>query len=146
MPARKRRAASRAPGPSSAKHAGDARGLQPGKLHRQRLARRADIEQPLAAIIGAFLLHHIAFVDQLLENAAERLLGDFQNVEQVGDLHPGIAVDEMQHAMVRPAEAELGQNLIRIADEIAIGEEQKLDEIEIRLAALRVRGSAGRSG
>src|SRR5688572_26534996 len=45
----------------------DARGLQPGKLHRERLALRGHIEQPLAAVAGAFLLDHIALVDELLE-------------------------------------------------------------------------------
>ena len=107
------------------KHACDAHGLQPGKLHRQRLARRTDIEQPLTPILGALLLHDIAFVDQLLEHAAERLFGDFQDVEQFGDFHAGIAIDEMQHAMMRPAEAEPLQHLVRIADEVAIGKEQQ---------------------
>ena len=92
-----------------------------------------DIEQPLAAIVGALALHDVALVDQLLEHAAERLLGDLENVEQIGDLHAGIAVDEMQHAVMRAAEAELGQHLVGIADEIAIGEEQKLDEVPVRL-------------
>ena len=46
-----------------------------------------DVEQPLAAVVGALLLHHIALVDELLEHAAERLLGDLQDVEQLGDLH-----------------------------------------------------------
>ena len=87
--------------------------------------------------MGALFLHHIAFVDQLLEHAAERLFGDLQNVEQVGNLHAGIAVDEMQHAMMRAAEAELGQHFVGIADEIAIGEEQQLDEVEIGFADAR---------
>ena len=111
MPARKRRARLAATGAEFVEHAADALGLQAGKLHRQRLAGRADIEQPLAAIVGALLLHDVALVDELLEHAAERLLGDFQNVEQLGDLHAGIAIDEMQHAMMRAAEAELVQHL-----------------------------------
>ncbi len=134
MPARKRRAVSRRAGAELVEHAADARGLQPGKLHRQRFAGGAGIKQPLAAIVGALLLHDIAFIDQLLEHAAERLLGDFQNIEQLGDLHAGIAIDEMQDAMVRAAEAELFQHLVGIADEVAIGEEQKLDEVPAGLA------------
>ena len=82
----------------------------------------------------ALLLHDVALVDQLLEHAAERLLGDLQDIEQLGDLHARIAVDEMQHAVVRAAEAELGQHLVGIADEVAIGEEQELDEVPARLA------------
>ena len=124
-------------GPELVEHAGDPRGLQAGKLHRQRLTCRADIEQPLAAVVGAFFLDHIAFIDELFEDAAERLFGDPQNVEQVGNLHAGIAVDEMQHAVVRAAETELGQNFVGVADKIAVGEEQKFDQIEIRLRGAR---------
>ena len=71
-------------------------GLQAGELLHQRLALRRRIEQPLAAVIVAGLLHDIALVQELLEHPAERLLGDAQDVEQVGDLQAGIAVDEMQ--------------------------------------------------
>ena len=51
---------------------------------------------------------------------------------------------------MRAAEPELGQNLIRIADKIAIGEEQKFDEVEIRLVRRRCvferRGGGARFG
>ena len=106
------------------------------------------MEEPLAAVVGALALHDIALVDELLEHAAERLLGDFQDVEQVGDLDAGIAVDEVQHAMVGAAEAELCQHLVGIADEIAVGEEQQLDEVPARLqrrAPRPVRRSNGAS-
>src|SRR5260221_4320302 len=42
----------------------------------------------------------------------------------------------MQDAVVRAAEAELVEELIRIADEVAIGKEQKLDEVPVWLAGL----------
>src|SRR5665647_3334882 len=83
------------PGSKFGNGAIDARGLQAGELERQRLALRRHVEQPLSAILRAFLLHHIALIDHLLEHAAERLLSDVEDVEQVGDLHAGIAVDEM---------------------------------------------------
>src|SRR5262245_40483758 len=67
-------------GPELGERMRDAGGLQPGELHGQRLAFGGHIEQPLAAIIGAFLLHHIALVDELLEYAPERLLGDLEDV------------------------------------------------------------------
>ena len=35
---------------------------------------------PLAAVVRARVLHHIALVNKLFEHAAERLLGDFQDV------------------------------------------------------------------
>ena len=122
-------------GPELGERARDARGLQAGELHRQRLALRRDEEQALAAVVGAFLLHHVALVDELLEHAAERLLGDLQDVEQVRDLHARIAVDEMQHPVMRAAEAEFRQHIVRVADEVAIGEEQQLDEVPDRLVA-----------
>jgi hypothetical protein len=113
----------------------DARGLQPRELHRQRLAFRRDVEQALAAVVRALLLHHVALIDELLEHAAERLLGDLENVEQLRHLHAGIAVDEMQHPVMGPAEAEFCQHVVGIADEVAIGEKQELDDVPDRLVA-----------
>ncbi len=133
-------------GPELLEDAADARGLQAGKLHRQRLARRGRIEEPLAAIIVALFLHDIAVIDQLLEHAAEGLLGDFENVEQVGNLHAGIAVDEMQDAVMRAAEPELDQDLVRVADEIAVGEEQELDQVPVRLRLRRCCRPGRRAG
>jgi hypothetical protein len=105
-------------------HTPDARGLHPGKLHRQRLARGADIEEPLAAIVRPLLLHDVAFVDELLEHAAERLLGDLQDIKQLGDFHAWVAIDEVQHAVVRAAETQPLQNLVGVADEVAVGKEE----------------------
>ena len=106
----------------------------------QRLALRRGIEQALAAVVVAGLLHDIALVEQLLEHPAERLLGDAQDVEQVGDLQPGIAIDEVHDPVMGPAEAERLQLLVGIADEIAIGEEQQLDDIPAQIASSRSIG------
>src|SRR5262249_24403646 len=121
-------------------------GLQRGELHRQRLALGGHVQEPLAPIVRALLLDHVALVDQKLEHSAERLLGDPPHVEEVGDLHAGIAVDEMQHAVVRAAEPELGQHLVGVADEISVGKEQKLNQVPRRLGALvgNVRLGRGR--
>ena len=73
---RKRRAISCAPGREIGERAGDALGLQAGELHGQRFALRRGIKKALAAVVFAFLLQHITLIHQLLENAAERLLGD----------------------------------------------------------------------
>src|SRR5262249_41205058 len=101
------------------------------------------IEQPLAAIVRALLLRHIALVDELLEHAAERLLGDLQDVEQLSNLHAGVAVDEMQDSVMSAAEATFRQHVVRIADEVAIGEEQELDHVPGRLTPARAAVSAG---
>ena len=134
MAVRNRQAASCAFGPSS-DSAPAMRGLQPRKLHRQGLAFRRDVEQALAAIVGALFLRHVALIDELLEHPAERLLGDFQDVEQLRNLHAGIAVDEMQHPVVSAPEAQLRQHVVGVADEVAIGEEQKLDDVPDGLIA-----------
>ena len=108
-------------------------GLQLRETHRERLALFGRIKQPLAPVALAFFLQNVAFVDELLEDAAERLLGDAQNVQQVRDLDAGIAIDEMQHPMVGAAKAKFGQNIVGIADEVPVGKEQKLDEVPHRL-------------
>src|SRR6478752_5195825 len=115
---------------------GNARGLEAGELLHQRLALRCRKQQALAAIIVASLLHDIALVQELLEHAAERLLGDAQDVEEVGDLEPGIAIDKVHDAMMGAAEAERLQLLVGIADEIAIGEEQQFDDIPAQIASV----------
>ena len=107
----------------------DAIGLQAGELGYQRLALRGGEKKAFAAVLGAGLLDDIPFIEQLLENPAQRLLCDAQHVEQVGHLQPGIAVDEMDDAVVRAPEAEFLQHVVGIADEIPIGEEQQLDDI-----------------
>ena len=42
------------------------------------------------------------------------------------------------------SEAELGQDLVGIADEIAIGKEQQLDQVERQAPSRRARPGAGR--
>ena len=86
----------------------DAFGLQGRKLQRERAPFFGHVQQPLAAIARTFPLHDIALIHQLLEDAAERLLGDAQKLEQVGDLHARIAIDEVEHAMMGAAKAEFG--------------------------------------
>ena len=72
-----------------------------------------------------------------------------ENVEQLGDREPRMAADEMQHAMMRAAEAVGLEQPVGVADEIPIGEEEQLDQIEHRrrLRARRARPLAvsGRS-
>ena len=115
----------------------DAIGLQPGELRHQGLALCGGVKKALPAVVIAGLLHDIAFVEQLLEHPAERLLGDAQHVQQIGDLQPGIAVDEMHHPVMGAAEPERLQLMIGVADEIAIGEEQQLDDVPAQIAGRR---------
>ena len=94
-------------------------------------------KEPLPAIVGALVLDDVALIDQLLENAARATFGDLEDVEQIGNLHSRIAIDEMQNAMMGATETELRQHFIRIADKIPIGEEQQLDEIQVWLTGGR---------
>src|SRR5258707_15631502 len=98
--------------------------MQRGKAQSQRFTLRGDVYQPVSTIRGAFFLLDIPLIEELFEDPAEGLLGDFQDVQQFCNLHPGITVDEVQDPMMRPSEAELGQNLIRVADEVPVGEKQ----------------------
>ena len=97
-------------------------------------------------MIGADDVRRGVDFHQLLEHASERLFGDLQNHQQVCNLDAGIAVDEVQHPVVRAAEAEFGQHMVGIADEIAVSEEQELDNVPDRLVrAVRRIGGAGRA-
>ena len=128
----------------SAERAVDAVGLQPGEFPDQRLALGGGVKQALPSVVIAGLLHDIAFVEQLLEHPAQRLLGDAQHVQQIGDLEAGIAVDEMHHPVMGAAEPERLELVVGIADEIAVGEEQQLDDIPAQFARPRGRGRARR--
>src|SRR5262245_37028089 len=48
------------------KRMADAGGLQRGETQSQHLALDGNVQQPLPAIFGAFLLLHISFIDKLL--------------------------------------------------------------------------------
>ena len=113
----------------------DARRLQICELRYQRVALCGGEKKALAAVVVAALLHDVAFIEQLLENAAKRLLGDAQDVQKIGDLQTRVTADEVHDAMMRAAEAERGQNVIGIADKIPVGEEQQLDDVPARHGA-----------
>ncbi len=101
-----------------------------GEALGQRAASFGGEQQALAAIRAARLLDDITLVDQLFEHAAQALLGDGEDVEQIDHSQPRMPVDEMQHPVMRPAEAEILEDGVGIAGEIAIGEKQQLGEFE----------------
>jgi hypothetical protein len=110
------------------------RGLQPGEPHRQGRPFRSGIEKPLTPILWASPLLDIPFVQKLLEHASKRLFRDLQNVEEVSNLDPGIAIDEMQNSVMCPAELQCGENVIGVTHEISVRKEQELDNVPYRLA------------
>ena len=109
--------------------------LQTGQFHGQRFACWRGVKKALPAVVGAFLLQDIAFVDQLLEDTGQRLLGDIEDLQEICHLHTRMPCHEMQNAVVGTAEAECGQCLVGIPDEIAVGEKQELDQIPDGFAA-----------
>src|ERR1700690_1847299 len=63
----------------------DAARLQVDQAERQRAPGVGRVEQALPPVERSRLLHNEAGVDQLLQHPAEALLGDLENIEQVGD-------------------------------------------------------------
>ena len=121
------------PGPVSRSAAANPRRLQVGELAGQRASCRRRPEEALAPVLLAFPLLDEALVDELLENPPEGLLGDAQDVEQLRHGETGIAIDEMQDAMMRTPEAVAVEKLVGVGDEVPIGEEEELDEVVERL-------------
>ena len=97
------------------------------------MALRGGEEQPLAPVGGAGPALDEILLDQLLEHPVEALLGDAQDVEELGDGQARLAVDEMQDAVMGAPETVLVQDPVGIADEVAIGEEEQLDQVVGRL-------------
>src|SRR3546814_13409668 len=63
------------------------------------------------------------------EHGGERLLGDAQNGQQFRHRDARVAADEVDDAVVSPAEAVGGENLVGLAGEVAVGEEQQLHRL-----------------
>ena len=120
-------------------------------------AQQALKERPAPAAAGneamTFDIQPTANPTSDKDRAAKRLLGDTQDVEEIGDLEAGIAVDEMHDPVMGAAEAENFEFIIGVTDEVAIGKEQQLDDIPAQfvrpgglgraLETLRIRGVGG---
>jgi len=103
--------------------------LQSRELESEGFAFPGREQQTLSAIVRALFLRDVPLINQLFEYPTQRLLRDVEDLKQVGNLYARIAVDEMKHAMVRATEAQLEKHFVRIADEIAVGKKQKLDDV-----------------
>ena len=72
---------------------------------------------------------------ELTQDARERLLGDPQDFQQLGNRYAGIAGDEINHPVMRPPKSVIGEDHVAFGGEIAIREEQQLHAlIELVLA------------
>ena len=95
----------------------------------QVVALRGGEQQALAAVGRAGAAVDEPGFDQFLEHPVEALLGDAQNVQEFGDRQARLTVDEVQHPVMGAPEAEIGEDPVGIADEVAVGEEEKLDQV-----------------
>src|SRR5262249_53132308 len=113
-----------------------------GELMLEVDAAAGEREMALAPVARARFLLHIAEPDQLLQHAAEALLGDPQRRQQFCDGDAGLASDKINGAMMRAAEAVACEDGVRITGKVAIGKEQELDALaELLVAQIEQVGS-----
>ena len=106
--------------------------LRERKVAREPGAALRRVELAMAAVRFAGARLDEALRDQLLEDAVEALLGDAQDFEQLGDGQSGLPTNKMQHPVMRASEAEGFEQAVRVADEVAVGEVEKFDQVEHR--------------
>jgi hypothetical protein len=87
----------------------------------------------------ALLLHDELLPDQLAENAAQTLLGDVQDGEQLTDGYLRVAADKVDDAVVGAAKTVSRKNRVRLGRKIAVCEKQQLDPIPSLLLGNSVR-------
>ncbi len=119
--------------PRVAQGVANALGLQVGELPRQHPSLRRGRQEPLAPVFTPFPLLDEPLIDELLEDPSERLLGDAEDVEELGDGEAGMTVYEVQDAVMRSPESVAIEKLVGIGHEIAVGEEEELDHLVERL-------------
>jgi len=111
-----------------------------------REARDGDaFRERVARMVRPILLrrHRAEVLDQLPEHPGKTLLGDLEDVEKIGDPDSRVTANEVDDPVVGAAKAEVGQDFIRIGDEIAIGEEQQFDQLDHLAIIRRGRRLAG---
>src|SRR5690606_38318279 len=94
-----------------------------------------ELEEPSAAVGLAGALGDEALLDELREDAREALLRYLEDAEELRDGEPGMTADEIDDAVMRPPEAVLGQHLVRLGGEVAVGDVRELCRLlHVRLA------------
>lgn len=101
----------------------DTGGLKASQLCDKGLAFGRGEKKTLPSVGVPSLLDDIAFVQKLLKDPTQGLLGNPKHIQQIGDLEPRVSGHEVHHPVVSPAETELLQDVIGIPDKIPIGEE-----------------------
>src|SRR5262249_36918963 len=75
-----------------------------GQVALEFLALLSEPQPALASVSRAALLLDVALLDQILQHAADRLLGDLQDRQQMADRLSAVAADEIERAVMRAAE------------------------------------------
>src|SRR5262249_1406564 len=96
-------------------------------------------QQPLAPVALAGPLRDPASIDQLFEHSRKTLLGNLQDLQEIGNAQARVAIDKMQYAVMGAAQPELRQDGICLTGEVAIGKKQQLNEGE-KMGIGRLRG------
>jgi hypothetical protein len=114
--------------------------LNHGQPQRQALAVRRRIKLPASAIQRPGSDLDEVLVDEFPQHAVEALLGDPQYLQKLGDRQPRPPADKIENAMMSASKSVSLEQPIGVADKIAIGEKEQLDQFVHRLfRAARLR-------
>src|SRR5207302_977329 len=102
---------------------GDARPLILRQLALELDALGRELEQALAAVALAGALRNEALPDELAQDAAQALLRDLQNAEQLRHRHFRMPPDELDDTMMGASKAVACKNGVGLGGEVAVGVE-----------------------
>jgi hypothetical protein len=72
----------------------------------------------------------------LFEDPGQRLLGNLERVEQGCDRQAGFAVDEMDDTVMGAPETGRVEDGVGVGNEITVGEEQQLYDLEVNIVVI----------
>lgn len=105
-------------------------GLKVGQFYSEFTAFACRVQQALAAIFQSGYLLDKTGLDQILEDARQALLGYAQHLQKISHRQAGIAVDEVQNAVMGAAEFEPFKDHVGRSNEVAIGKENEFDQAQ----------------
>lgn len=108
---------------------GDPRPLRLRELSLEIAPLWRQFEETLPPIVRTGLLPDEVLPNQVAEDAAQALLGDAQDSEELADGHPRMLSDKMDDAVMGAAKAVLRQDRVGLGGEITISKKQKLDPL-----------------
>ena len=108
---------------------GDPRALRLRQPSLESASLGRQFEETLPPIMRTGLLPDEVLPNQLAENAAQTLLGDAQDCEELADGDPRVSSDKMDDAMMGAAKTVSRQDRVGLGGEIPIGKKQQLDPL-----------------